>query len=180
MRKFSHVIGVLLAVACSAVHRPAAAQEAQEQARGGAIADSLSTAMGLAAHVVDVHPLLPLAGLGFKAATLRYAESVPEVEQPATYAFAAATWQGTAANNVCMTVSVLTGGAFLPACVAVGLAWGMKTWNDTEPERRFWERCAVLREFTGQPGLPCILMEPGATVAEAARPAPAAQELVAP
>lgn len=181
MRKFSHLGPLLAALVVSAVLHPARAQQAEEKAREGAIADGLSTAMGLAAHIVDVHPLIPIASIGMKAATFHYAESMPEAEQPATYAFAAATWQGAAANNLCMTAVLLSGGSILPACVALGVAWGLKTWNDSEHERRFWERCAVLREFTDNPKLPCVYKPPEKNqAAEAPRAVASAWELEAP
>jgi hypothetical protein len=160
MNKSSRLGGLLAAAVLSTALGPAKAQQAEEQARGGAVADGVSTAMGLAANVVNVHPLVPLVSIGLKAATFHYAETVPETDRPATYAFAAASWQGAAANNLCMTAAVLSGGSFLPACVVLGVAWGLKTWNDSEHERRFWERCAVLRQFTGDPNLPCVYKPP--------------------
>jgi hypothetical protein len=181
MRRCSHFARLLAAVLPFAVLHPAGAQEAEQKAREGAVADTLSTAMGLAAHVVDVNPLLPIAGIGFKAATLHYAEGAPETEKPAKYAFAAATWHGTAASNVCMTAVVLSGGSLLPPCLVVGVAWGLKTWSDSEPERRSSERCAVLREFTGNANFPCTYWPAGNKAPAETRPSVAsAQELVAP
>lgn len=135
---------LVLAAVLWAAMAAAQAQEAQAQARAGAVADGVSAVVGLGAGV-PVNPLLPVLGVAFKAATFRRAESLPETERPRAYALAAASWQGSAAGNACAAVSVLSGGAFLPACVAVGVAWGWKTWKASERERRDAERCAALR-----------------------------------
>lgn len=157
------------------------AQEAEAQARTGAVVDGMSAVVGVATHALSVNPILPLVGLGFKAATLQYTDRLPETERTGAYAFSAATWQGSAAANVCATASALSGGSFLPACLAVGMAWGWKTWKESARERRMAERCAALREFTGKRNMPCAFMPRGIEQAEApARTLAAAQDLVAP
>jgi hypothetical protein len=172
---------LLLAAVLAAAVGVVRGQEAEVQARTGAIADGVSSALGVATGAVPVNPLLPVVSLGFKAATLQYAERLPETQRPDAYAFAAATWQGSAAGNVCATASLLSGGAFLPACVAVGAAWGWKTWTSSQRERRLAERCTVLREFLGKRNLPCEFMPRG--IEQPAEPEQAvatAQDLVAP
>jgi hypothetical protein len=148
---------LMLAAVLSAVSCAAQAQEAEEQARTGAVADGVSSFVGIAAGV-PVNPLLPVLGLGFKAVTLHRAESLPETERPRAYALAAASWQGSAAGNACAAVSVLSGGSFLPACIVVGVAWGWKTWKESERERRDAERCAALRASSRKPNLRCAFM----------------------
>ena len=175
---------LVLATVLSAALCAAEAQEAETQARKGAVVDGVSSVVGIAAGV-PVNPLLPVAGLAFKAATLQHAESLPETDRPRAYAMAAAGWHGSAAGNVCAVASVLSGGSFLPACLVVGVAWGWKTWNDSEPERRNAERCAALRTKTRKPKLRCApVVQRVPRVAEPApAPAPrmlAAQDLVAP
>ena len=171
---------VAAAIVCAALC-PAGAQEVEAQARTGAVVDGMSAVVGVATRAFAINPLLPLVGLGFKAATLQYTERLPETERTGAYAFSAATWQGSAAANVCATASALSGGSFLPACVAVGMAWGWKTWSETAHERRLAERCATLREFTGKRNLPCTFMPRGIEPAEArARTIAAAQDLIAP
>lgn len=145
-----------LCTACGA----AQAQDAREQARQAAISDGLTTAIGLAAGAAELNPLGPLVAVGSKAVLLRYAETLPDTERPAVYALAASLWSGAAANNLCITASVLSGGGFAPACIALGVAWGMKTWKDTERERQFWEGCAMLRQYAGQPDLYCSMEPP--------------------
>lgn len=158
----------------------ALAQEAEEQARTGAVADSVSLFVGVAAGA-PLNPLLPFVGLAVKAATFQHAESLPESERPRAYAAAAAGWQGSAAGNVCAAASVLSGGSFLPACVVLGVAWGWKTWNASERERREAERCAVPRPAAGKSKPRCA---PTRHRIERAATPPgtlvAAQDLVAP
>lgn len=158
----------------------AQAQDAKTQAQTGAVADGVSSFVGIAAGA-PVNPLLPLFGLAFKAATFKHAESLPETERPRAYAFAAAGWQGSAAGNACVVASVVTGGSFLPACVVVGVAWGWNTWNASEHERLDAERCAALRAAKRKPKLRCPVSRPRPQ--QAAAPAysfTASQDLVAP
>lgn len=149
------VTAALAAGFCSAQ-----AQEAKDQAGNAAIADGLSTAAGIAAGAVEMNPLGPIMAIGMKVVAMKYVESLPDVEQPKGYATMASVWSGAAANNVCIAASILTGGSFAPACIAIGVAWGMKTWNDTEYERQFWEGCAMLRVYAEKPDLPCIYTAP--------------------
>lgn len=171
---------LMLAAVLFATVAAAQAQEAKEQARAGAVADGVTSFVGVAAGV-PVNPLLPVLGLAFKAATFQHAEGLPETERPRAYALAAAGWQGSAAGNACAAVSVLSGGSFLPACVVLGVAWGWKTWTASERERRDAERCAALRASARKPKLRCGSVR--APIVRAAAPAPgflAAQDLVAP
>jgi hypothetical protein len=164
---------LIWAAVLSAALGAAQAQEAKEQARTGAFADGISSFVGIAAGV-PVNPLLPVLGLGFKAMTLHRAESLPDTERPRAYAFAAASWQGSAAGNACAAASVLSGGSFLPACIVVGVAWGWKTWKESEGERQDAERCAALRASSRKPKLRCAFMQHGAE-----RPSASARKLVA-
>jgi hypothetical protein len=144
------------------------AQDVSDQAFHAAIADGVSTAAGIAAGAAELNPLGPVLAIGMKAAVFQYAKTLPDVEQPAVYAAAASIWGGAAASNVCVTAAVLTGGSFAPACIALGLAWGVKTWRDSENERLFWEGCAMLRQYANEPDLKCIYTPP---VQAAERPA---------
>jgi hypothetical protein len=171
----------LVAAVLSTAMGTAQGQEPEAQARTGAVADGVSSLLSVATGAVAVNPLLPVVGLGFKAATFHYTGGLPETERTGAYAFAAATWQGSAAANACATASALSGGAFLPACVAMGVAWGWKTWNESARERRLAERCAVLRDFVGKPKLPCAFMPRGLEQPEEpAQAIASANELVAP
>jgi hypothetical protein len=143
----------------------ARAQDQREQAMDAALADGVSTAVGVAASGGLINPLGPLLATAMKAVTLQRAGTLPETEQPAAYAAASAMWKGGTASNVCITAVFLTGGGFAPACLALGAAWGVKSWNDSEHERRFWERCAIVREFArGQP-VKCVYGPPAQAAA---------------
>ncbi|MGZ5269804.1 MAG: hypothetical protein ACXWC6_04245 [Ramlibacter sp.] len=145
---------VIVAAFLSAALGAAQAQEAKAQARAGAVADGVSSVVGIAAGA-PVNPMLPVLGVAFKAATFQHAESLPEAERPRAYALAAAGWQGSAAGNACAAMSFLSGGSFLPACIVVGVSWGWKTWTVSERERQDAERCALLRASARKPKLRC-------------------------
>ena len=171
---------LVLASVLSAVLGAAQAQDAKAQAHTGAVADGVTSVVGIAAGV-PVNPVLPILGLAFKAATLQHAQTLPETERPRAYAMAAAGWHGSAAGNACAAASVLSGGSFLPACIVVGVAWGWQTWNASERERQDAERCAALRASARKPKLRCASMQRRIEVAAAPVRTPIlAQDLVAP
>ena len=154
MTMFAGYRHAIVAAVLSAAVWSAHGQEAKEQARTGAVADGVSSVVGIAAGA-PLNPVLPIMGVAFKAATLQHPESLPETERPRAYAMAAAGWQGSAAGNACAALSVLSGGSFLPACLAVGVGWGWKTWTASERERRDAERCAALRASARKKKLRC-------------------------
>ena len=139
------------------------AATAEDNAWSGALADGVSTAVGLAVGAAELNPLGPVLAIGVKVAVMHYAGTLPDTQRPAMYAAAASLWQGAAVNNVCITASILSGGSFAPVCLAAGFAWGLKTWSDSEDERLFWEGCASLRQYAGTPDLPCVYTAPQKT-----------------
>ena len=180
-RKLTGLGKLAVAAALAATFCSAQAQDTRGQAVNAAVADGLTTAVGLAAGAAEVNPLGPILAMGMKAVMLRYAEGLPDTQQPAVYAAAASMWSGAAANNLCVTAAILTGGSFAPVCVAVGVAWGMKTWKESEPERQFWEGCAMLRHYANEPAMQCVYTAPeGHMVAEAVRPEARQEELLLP
>jgi len=155
-KAISKECGKLLALAVLALGGvPSHAQGQREQAVDAAFADGVTTAVGVAASGGLINPLGPLLATAMKAVTLKRASTLPETEQPAAYAAASAMWRGGTASNVCITAIFLTGGGFAPACLALGAAWGLKNWNDSEHERRFWERCAIVRQFATRQTVKC-------------------------
>lgn len=160
---------VLLAACCSAQ-----GQNVKEQANHAAIAEGVTKAVSLVVGASELNPVTAILSMGVAAAVYQYADSQPETERPRTYAAATSVWQGTAANNACLTAAFLTGGSFTPVCVALGIAWAVKVWDDSEHERRFWERCAILREFSDQPDFPCVYTPPEKDEVVEARSAQAA------
>ncbi|MBC5785254.1 hypothetical protein H8N03_20070 [Ramlibacter sp. USB13] len=143
--------------ACAFSARAGVADEAME----GAVADGVTTAIGLAVGAAELNPLGPVLGIGVKYAVMEYAKALPDTERPAVYAAAASLWQGASANNMCVAAAILSGGTFAPACIALGIAWGMKTWGESEHERQFWEGCKALRDYAQRPDMPCIYNAPG-------------------
>ena len=149
---------LVAAAAISAAFSGAQAQELRQQARNAAVADGVTTAVGLALGAAEMNPLGPVLAVSMKAVALHYVDKLPDVEQPQAHAMMASVWGGFSANNLCITAALLTGGGFAPACVAIGVGWGMKTWKETETERQFWEGCAMLRAYSQLPELPCVYM----------------------
>ena len=157
LRRRGVAAGKLLAGAALALGlSPLAAQNQRERAMDAAMADGVTTAVGVAASAGAINPIGPLLATAMKAFTLQRASTLPEAEQPAAYAAASAMWEGGTVSNVCITAVFLTGGGFAPACLAVGAAWGLKSWDDSEHERRFWERCAIVRQFAVRENIECL------------------------
>jgi hypothetical protein len=148
----SFLVAPALALAMGAV----CAQNQKEQAVNAAFADGITTAVGVAASGGLINPVGPLLTTAMKALTFQRASELPETEQPAAYAAASAMWMGGTVSNVCITAVFLSGGGFAPACLAVGAAWGLKNWDDSEHERRFWERCAIVRQFAVRENIECV------------------------
>ena len=57
---------------------------------------------------------------------------------------------------MCVAAALISGGSFAPVCAAIGVAWGVKTWNDSAEERQFWVGCAMLRQYAQAPEMPCV------------------------
>lgn len=162
LRRRSLAAGKLLAGAALALGlTPLAAQNQKERAVDAAFADGVTTAVGVAAAGGAINPVGALLVTAMKAFTLERASKLPETEQPEAYAAASAMWMGGTVSNVCITAVLLTGGGFAPACFALGAAWGLKTWHDSEHERRFWERCAIVRQFAERQQIKCVYKPPG-------------------
>ena len=137
LRSFTGLRTLVAAAAISAALPAVHAQEARDQARNAAVADGVTTAVGLALGAAEMNPIGPLLAVTLKPLALNYVDKLPDVQQPEAHAMMASVWSGFSANNLCITAAILTGGSFAPACVALGVGWGMKTWQDTETERQF-------------------------------------------
>jgi hypothetical protein len=178
---FAKSCQLVLALTLSSPWCCAQAQDARADALQAAVADGVSGAALLVTSAVPFNPLLPIMAVGMKAATLEYTSRLPEHERPAAYGAAKAMWAGGAVNNVCMTASLLSGGGFIPACIALGVAWGVQSWKAGERERLSHTNCAALREFMYDPEGACSAVA-GAqeTAADRAYPVVTAQDLTAP
>jgi hypothetical protein len=150
----------LAALLCAAA-TCASAQELEQSARSAAVADTASTALGLAAGAVELNPLGPVLSIGMKAAYLKHAQTLPEPEKAVALAASSSIWSGAAANNLCVVAAIATGGSFAPACIVLGVAWGLRAWQQTEHERQFWtEGCPMLRAYAEMPDLVCVYTAP--------------------
>lgn len=105
------------------------------QARNAGVADGITTGVALLAGGVELNPLGAVATVALKPVLMAYARTRPEEEQVGYFSAFTAAWSGAAVNNVCIAASLLTGGGFAPACIALGVAWGAKKWQDSEGER---------------------------------------------
>jgi hypothetical protein len=157
----------LAALLCAAA-TCASAQELEQSARSAAVADTASTALGLAAGAVELNPLGPVLSIGMKAAYLKHAETLPEPEKAVALAASSSIWSGAAANNLCVIAVLISAGAFPPLaaaapvmCPVIGVAWGLRAWQQTEHERQFWtEGCPMLRAYAEMPDLVCVYTAP--------------------
>lgn len=152
----------MLALAlCAAMGSANAEEGLQQSAQRAAAVDTGSTALGLAAGAVELNPVGPVLTLGGKYLFMKYAETLPDNQRASAYAGASAIWGGAAANNLCVTAAILSGGAFAPACIVVGLAYGAHAWQRSAHERQFWEEgCPMIRQYSGIPDLPCVYTPP--------------------
>lgn len=171
---------VAAATTLAAAFCSAHAANTQDQARTAGYADVASTAAGMAMHAQELNPFGAVASAGLKFVMYRYTQTLPDTKQPVNYAMAASLWSGAAANNLCVIAALATGGAFGPACLAVGVVWGAKTWNDTLPERRMAANCARQRAIEKDPSIPCMYTPPEGGIAMASLPLPVLDPLPPP
>lgn len=140
-------LAALLLALCLHAHA-----DTSERAQNAAIADVATTAGALVLGATEANPL-GLLTLPMKIVLLQYAETLPDGEKQSTQEWMHALWMGAAANNACVIVAILTGGAFAPACIAAGIAAGAYRWKQSEGEREFWWLCA--QEKQSNPNLVC-------------------------
>ena len=124
-----------------------------ERAQNAAIADVASTGAALALGAAEANPL-GLLTLPMKFAAIRYAEGLPDGDKQTAQSVISSMWRGAAANNVCVIMSIVTGGTFAPVCAIAGFAVAWQEWQAGEIEREFWHLCATLRRE--QPELACV------------------------
>jgi hypothetical protein len=122
--------------ACAAAH----GETLEDRAQIAAVADGATTLAALAMGAVETNPL-GLATVVLKAPLLAYIKTLPDDERAHGYAMQSAIWSAAAANNLCVIAAIASGGAFAPACLLVGGAWGYRDWSMSAEEREFWEIC---------------------------------------
>ena len=120
---------VLLSLAYATSHAD------QAEAMNAALADTATTAVSLAAGMVELNPLGAAGAVVVKMATMAYIKELPKTEQAHPYSVVASLWGGASASNLCW----LTG--IGPACFLIGAIRGQYIWNKGEDERTFWAIC---------------------------------------
>jgi len=145
-------LAALLLALCLHAHADTA-----ERAQNAAIADVASTGAALALGAAEANPL-GLLMLPMKFAAIRYAEGLPDGDKQTAQSVISSMWRGAAANNVCVIMSIVTGGTFAPACAIAGFAVAWHEWQSGADERLFWAICAD--ERTRQPELKCTYTTP--------------------
>jgi len=133
----------------------------EQRAYTAAAADSATTAAGLAMGAVELNPLGAVAAVALKVPILLYADTLPEAERADVHQAIGAIWGGAAINNVCVLVTIASGGASGPACFVVGVAYAAYTWRSTPAtpqvkpfafgeEVAFWTACADYKRTSGE------------------------------
>lgn len=156
MKAMAAALLIALLTGCSSL-REAAHGAMAERDQTAAIADVATTGAALALGATEANPL-GLLTLPLKLWLISYSDDLPDGEKQSTKAFMSSTWTGAAANNLCVIAAILTGGAWAPACVAVGVVTGVTYWRSTEEERAFWLLCA--EERIANPRLGCSYTKP--------------------
>lgn len=133
---------------------PAYSATLQEQADTAAVADGVSTLVGLALGAAEANPL-GLITIIAKAPLLAAVKKMPQDEQADWHASYSAFWGGAAASNLCIIGVILTGGAAAPFCPVIGVAWGLQKWSESAVERELWAICREERAYWKNPQMPC-------------------------
>lgn len=145
-------LAALLLALCLSAHA-----DPSERAQNAAIADVASTGAALALGAAEANPL-GLLTLPMKFAAIRYAEGLPDGDKQTAQSVISSMWRGAAANNVCVIMSIVTGGTFAPVCAIAGFAVAWHEWQSGEIERQFWMVCAY--EKQSNPELKCSFTTP--------------------
>jgi len=140
---------MLRALILSLLCLSAQAQTAHE----AAAADVATTGIGLALGAAEANPI-GLLTLPAKLAMIQHAEGLPTGEREYALSAISSMWTGAAANNLCVIAAIVTGGAFAPFCIGVGLAVASAKWQAEADERLFWAICAAEKKIN--PVLTCL------------------------
>lgn len=145
-------LAAILLVLCLNVHADTA-----ERAHNAALTDVASTVAGIALGAAEANPV-GLLTIPAKLAALQYADGLLDGDKQTAQSVISSMWRGAAANNVCVIVSMATGGTFAPVCAIAGLVVALHEWNAGEIEREFWQICAYERQE--RPELKCAFNAP--------------------
>lgn len=121
----------------------ATAAQAQPSTTAAAL-DVASTAVSIAIGATEANPI-GLATIPLKLAAIAHANTLPEGERQEQHLALATVWRGAAVNNLCVIAAIVTGGAFAPACIALGAVSVVKDYLTDAEQRQFWAICAAER-----------------------------------
>lgn len=134
------------------------ATSAHAQTAGeAAAADVATTGIGLALGAAEANPI-GLLTMPAKLIALDYANSLPTGDREYALSLFGSLWTGAAANNLCVIAAIVTGGAFAPACIGIGIAVASAKWQAEANERLFWAICASEKKIN--PRLTCEFTKP--------------------
>lgn len=135
----------------------------ENTAMTAAVADGVTTGIGLASGAVEMNPLVSpsplgvLAMTGLKIGLVKYAETLPEEDKRTALKAGAAVWSGAAINNLLVLAAAPT-----PLSVVAGVIMGIATWLHMDGQYEEQDRLAALRAPVAPPvalALPVPLAE---------------------
>jgi hypothetical protein len=143
---------------------PGPAVNGMDTAVTAAVADGITTGIGLSAGAVEMNPLISptplgvLAMTGLKVGLMKYAETLPEADKRMTLKTGASVWSGAAINNLLVLAAAPT-----PLSIVAGIIVGIATWMHMDSEYQEQDRLAALR---ATPPLPVALAPTAVPVAQ--------------
>lgn len=111
-----------------------------------AVADGITTGIGLTAGAVEMNPLVSpsplgvLAMTGLKIGLIKYAETLPEQDKRTALKTGSAIWSGAAINNLLVLAAAPT-----PLSILAGVMMGVATWMHMDSQYQEQDRLAALR-----------------------------------
>ena len=122
----------------------------EDRAYTAAVGDGVSTGVALAMGATELNPLGGPISVAVKVPLLAYAATLGEEDKLRFYAIAGPLWGAATANNVCVIVSILTGGIAAPACLGAAAVYGAYAWQAATAERDFYAACFEYRRVSGE------------------------------
>lgn len=130
----------------------AAIGDGSETAYTAAVADGITTGIGLSAGAAEMNPLISPSPLGIVAMTglkiglIKYAETLPEEDKRTALKTGSAIWSGAAVNNLLVLAAAPT-----PLSIIAGIAMGVATWMHMDNQYQEQDRIAALRAAQAVP-----------------------------
>lgn len=134
-----------------------AAHAGEREAVEGNVADVVSTGAGIAMGAAEANPLGPVGVVVAKVVLHQYIKALPAVEQPQAWRLFGAVGWGAAANNLCVVITIATGGSGSVLCPVIGVSTGVGVFVSTAEAARRETFDAICTEARSrQPDLICI------------------------